>query len=789
MSIAYVFPGQGSQAKGMGKELFHVFAAEVTLAETILGYNLRALCLEDSEGRLHQTQYTQPALYVVNAMHYWQHLRDHGQPQYLAGHSLGEYNALLAAGVFDFEAGLRLVQQRGELMSQARGGGMAAVVGLAQDQVRSLLEQHGATDVDFANFNAPSQSVLSGPIETLEKLVAPIEEAGARRCLVLKVSAAFHSRYMQGSAAAFKTFLSDFTFNPPKIPVIANVTARPHSAEDIAKLLADQICSSVQWCDSMRYLMAKGVDEVKELGPGRVLANLFKKIRKEATPLDLDEPSASQEAPARDLQEPSVTRDSQVAPSTASSSSLITPESLGNRSFCQDFGVRYAYVQGSMYKGIASPEMVIRMGKAGLLGFYGTGGLSLPVIESGLQKIQAELGRDGAYGLNLLNNLANPELENETVSLYLKYGVRNVEAAAFMLVSEGLVHFRYKGAYRDDQGRPCVRNRVIAKVSRPEVASAFMSPAPAKLTARLVESGKLTAEEAELAAHIPVSHHICVEADSGGHTDMGVAYTLMPAMLSLRDRLQAQHAYAKPIQIGAAGGIGSPESAAAAFMLGAEFILTGSINQCTPQAGTSDLVKDMLQAINVQDTDYAPAGDMFEMGAKVQVVRRGVFFPARAKKLYDLYRQFSSLEAIDEPTKKTIEEKYFQRSFDEVWQETQAYYQKNRPKELEKAARNPKHKMALIFKWYFVLSNRLALAGDQTRKVDFQIHCGPALGAFNQWVKDTDLEAWQNRDVDVIAERLMQATAKVLNKRIAQMTANVAPPTTPQMHTTMATAH
>jgi trans-AT polyketide synthase/acyltransferase/oxidoreductase domain-containing protein len=749
----------------MGKERFDVFAKEVALAESILGYNLQTLCLEDPEGLLHQTQFTQPALYVVNALHYWQHLRDHGQPQYLAGHSLGEYNALHAAGVFDFETGLRLVQQRGKLMSMDRGGGMAAVVGLDLDKLRNVLEDKNAVDVDFANFNAPSQAVLSGPIETLEKLVEPIEAAGARRCLVLKVSAAFHSRYMQESAIAFKTFLSSFTFKPPQIPVIANVTARPYPADEMITLLADQICSSVQWCDSMRYLIAKGVDDVVELGPGRVLTNLYKKIRKEAAPLDLDEPQASPDPPP--------------APSVASPPGLITPESLGNRSFCEDFGVRYAYVQGSMYKGIASPEMVIRMGKAGLLGFFGTGGLSLTAIESGLQSIQAALGRDGAYGLNLLNNLANPKLENETVALYLKYGVRNVEAAAFMLVSEGLVHFRYKGAYRDAMGRPCVRNRVIAKVSRPEVANAFMSPAPAKILTRLVESGKLTADEAELATQIPVSHHICVEADSGGHTDMGVAYTLMPAMLSLRDRIQAQHGYAKPIQIGAAGGIGSPESAAAAFMLGAEFILTGSINQCTPQAGTSDLVKDMLQVINVQDTDYAPAGDMFEMGAKVQVVRRGVFFPARAKKLYDLYRQVSSLEAIDGPTKKTIEEKYFKRSFEDVWQETQTYYQQNRPKELEKAERNPKHKMALIFKWYFVLSNRLALAGDQTRKVDFQIHCGPALGAFNQWVKDTDLEAWQNRDVDVIAERLMQATAETLNRRLAQMTASVIPTATP----------
>src|SRR5262249_24592935 len=156
---------------------------------------------------------------------------------------------------------------------------------------------------------------------------------------------------------------------------------------------------------------------------------------------------------------------------------------------------------------------------------------------------------------------------------------------------------------------------------------------------------------------------ICVEADSGGHTDGGVAYALMPAMIRLRDEMMAKYHYDKPIRVGAAGGIGTPESAAAAFIMGADFILTGSINQCSVEAGTSDAVKDILQGLNVQDKSYAPAGDMFELGAKVQVVRKGLFFPARANKLYDLYQRFNSIDEIDEKTQQQIQEKYFQRSF------------------------------------------------------------------------------------------------------------------------------
>lgn len=189
--------------------------------------------------------------------------------------------------------------------------------------------------------------------------------------------------------------------------------------------------------------------------------------------------------------------------------------------------------------------------------------------------------------------------------------------------------------------------------------------------------------------------------------------------------------------------------------------MTGSINQCTVEAGTSDEVKDLLQQMNVQDTEYAPAGDMFEMGARVQVLKKGLFFPARSNKLYDLYRQYNSIDEIDDKTKAQIQEKYFKRSFESVYETVRTRY----PQVVEKAERNPKYKMALIFRWYFSYSTRLALQGDQENKVDYQIHCGPALGAFNQWVKGTKLEDWRNRHVDEIAEKLMTETAALLNRR------------------------
>ncbi|MCP4289719.1 MAG: PfaD family polyunsaturated fatty acid/polyketide biosynthesis protein [Gammaproteobacteria bacterium] len=460
------------------------------------------------------------------------------------------------------------------------------------------------------------------------------------------------------------------------------------------------------------------------------------------------------------------------SPPTNGHQPQITAESLGNAAFKADYGLKYAYIAGAMYQGIASKELVVAMGQAGLIGYLGTGGMKLDEIESDLRHIQAALDEGQPYGMNLLANLIQPEIEEQTVDLYLRYSVRYIEAAAYMQMTPSLVHYRLKGIHRADDGTITVPNYVLAKVSRPEVATLFMQPAPQRIVDKLVAAGHITSEEAELSRLIPMSEDICVEADSAGHTDQGVAYALMPAMLSLRDEMMTRHNYTKPIRVGAAGGIGTPEAAAAAFMLGAEFILTGSINQCTVEAGTSEVVKDMLQGINVQDTTYAPAGDMFELGAKVQVLRRGVFFPARANKLYTLYQQHNSLDELDPKTRRQIQEKYFKRSFDEVWNETKAYYAKTMPAEIEKAERNPKQKMALVFRWYFIHSSRLAMEGSEEQRVDYQVHCGPALGAFNQWVKGTELEAWRNRHVAEIGKKLMQETAALLNRRFAVLSGN-----------------
>jgi trans-AT polyketide synthase/acyltransferase/oxidoreductase domain-containing protein len=447
---------------------------------------------------------------------------------------------------------------------------------------------------------------------------------------------------------------------------------------------------------------------------------------------------------------------------TQKTSLPITAYSLGDAEMKMEYQLKYPYMGGSMYKGISSEAMVVKMGKAGMMGFFGTGGLELNRIEQAIQHIQNELNNGQAYGMNLLYDPADTGKEDKIVELYLKYGVKTIEASAYMNITPSLIKYRAWGLKRDPAGQVYINNKIIAKVSRPEVAEAFMSPAPDSIVEKMVQEKKIGQKEASLLKEIPMTDDLCVEADSGGHTDGGVAYTLLPAMLKLRDKMIKKYGYIKKIRVGAAGGIGTPEAVASAFVLGADFILTGSINQCTVEAATSEAVKDMLQQMNIQDTEYSPTGDMFEMGAKAQVLKKGLFFPARANKLYDLYRFHNSIDDIEEKTKREIQQRYFKRSFQEIYEEAKSFYPVS---EIEKAEKNPKQKMAMIFKWYFGNATRLALSGSNESKVDYQIACGPALGAFNQWVKGTSLENWRSRHVDEIGEKLMKESAEILNQR------------------------
>ena len=285
--VTYVFPGQGSQQKGMGAGLFDEFSDLISRADHILDYSVKALCLSDSCQNLGQTKYTQPAVYTVNALCYLKKNKiTNRNPDYFAGHSLGEYNALFAAGAFDFETGVKLVKKRGELMSQSLGGGMAAVIGLDEKRVADILKQPSMSNLTIANYNTASQVVIAGPITEIEHMRLLFEEAGALY-IPLNVSGAFHTCYMSEAKRQFEEFLDSITFSEITIPVISNVYARPYRQSDIRKNLAEHFTYPVKWTESIRYLMSQGEMAFEEIGPGNVLTKLIKKIQTETIPLNV----------------------------------------------------------------------------------------------------------------------------------------------------------------------------------------------------------------------------------------------------------------------------------------------------------------------------------------------------------------------------------------------------------------------------------------------------------------------------------------------------------------------
>ena len=276
----YMFPGQGSQARGMGGSLFDEFPELTAKADSVLGYSIKELCLNDPQRELSNTQFTQPALYVVNALSYYKRIQDTGEtPDYLAGHSLGEFNALLAAECFDFETGLKLVKKRGELMSQATEGAMAAIVNATRDQIEALLKEKGLDNVDIANYNTPLQIVISGPVADIGAC-QEIFQFDRVMYMPLKTSGAFHSRLMIPAQQKFEAFLKKRKFSKPKIPVIANLTAQAYPNGAVVEYLSKQICSTVLWSGTIHHLMSLS-DEMAfiEIGHGDVLAKMILKIK------------------------------------------------------------------------------------------------------------------------------------------------------------------------------------------------------------------------------------------------------------------------------------------------------------------------------------------------------------------------------------------------------------------------------------------------------------------------------------------------------------------------------
>ncbi len=300
MKIAFVFPGQGSQYVGMGQDLYETYPEAKVIfdeADEILGFSLSELCFEGPKEELDDTINTQPAVFVTSlACLEVLKSRLSASPLFLAGHSLGEYTALVAAGALDFADGLKLVRERGRLMMEAgerNPGAMAAILGLEAetlDEICQMASRETSGIVQLANYNSPGQIVISGHKEALERALELAKEREARRVIPLAVSIAAHSPLMQPAAQTFAGVVAQVDFRQPRVPVVANVTAAPVTTiAEIRDELVKQLTSTVRWVESVQYMIAQGVATFVEIGPKNVLTGLIRRIDKSVRTVNVED--------------------------------------------------------------------------------------------------------------------------------------------------------------------------------------------------------------------------------------------------------------------------------------------------------------------------------------------------------------------------------------------------------------------------------------------------------------------------------------------------------------------
>ncbi|WP_051378781.1 ACP S-malonyltransferase [Derxia gummosa] len=617
-----LFPGQGSQFKGMGAELFDAYPDAVARADAILGWSLRELCLDDPRRQLNDTRYTQPALYAVSVLALRRHLDSGGPPpDRVAGHSLGEYAALHAAGVFDFETGLRLVKRRGELMSAVTGGAMCAVIGLARADIEALLAEHGI-DLDLANHNSPRQLVLAGDAEGVGRFETLVKSGAApgARCVRLRVSGAFHSRQMAPVATRFAPALAAEAFAPPRIPVIANCSALAYGADDIAANLARQLHAPVRWVESVEALLAAGETAFIEIGPGEVLTRLVADIRADWLARGGVAGAAAKAEPAPAASTVASSEATPLAPPAAEAAEAIAEAvTPAPGPFEQAWRCASPIVAGGLGGDVAPSRMLAGLVGAGCLAFAGSDGVEPALLAVRLRAARELAGPDapGRLGLNLVCDGSAPEREAALWRIAADLGIDAVELGGAPEPSPELLAFRAAAPGR---------HQVLVKLRDVASARAFLAPPSAALvaaaaglpttanaagTAATAATAATPAPPAGLAAlaTLPLADAICLDCSDWRTAPADRADRSFAALVALRDAAVA--AGLPRLPLGLAGGIATPADIAAARALGADFVLVGSALQWTADAGLPAPLRARLAAADaafVARPDPQPPG-------------------------------------------------------------------------------------------------------------------------------------------------------------------------------------
>lgn len=718
--ITYLFPGQGAQYKGMGKELFSEFPEIVTIADSILNYSIEELCLNDEFGQLDNTEYTQPALYVVNCLYYLRMIKEtEKRPDYIIGNSLGEYNALYAAGCISFEEGLRLVQKRGKLMGRLNGGSMAAVLGLSSKKIKDILLKENISDsVQISNYNTKYQNVISGASNIIDNILPVLIKNGANRAVKLKVSGAFHSKYMKEAQDEFASELRKVKFKEAKCKVISNLYGIPYEKKYIYNTLLQQISNPVRLFESIKYAIECGTTEFIEVGPKKTMTKIVNTIKKELNE-EVD----------------------------------YNKNHLGSNSFKEEYKVNYSYVVAGIQKGISSVAMIEELSENKILGFLGINGLSLDealdLISSAKKKIPLD-----SIGVKVSNDLLNPDYGKTVMKHIIEEDIKKIEVSGYQKPDLALVKYRLRNIKIDEKGNVIIPHKMLVHITSVKAAQSFMRPIPENILKQLLDAEEITLKEAENARNIPMCDDICIDNNKGENR-----YGWLSTLKKISKENFNKFNLKKKVRIGIGGGIGSPQTVAMAFFAGADFIVTSSINQCTVEAGTSDYVKSLLQNAVETDFTFAPEAELFEFGEKKSVLKRGSLYHIRALKLYENYCRYESIKEIPQKEVEMITKKYFKVSFDEVYNNLKDKLSREIVKLAEE---QPKYKMALIFKELLEQCFDDALKDKNENRVNYQIKSTSAIADLNNYLKDTYLMEWKNRKTADIGKKLMEDGEKYL---------------------------
>ena len=401
----------------------------------------------------------------------------------------------------------------------------------------------------------------------------------------------------------------------------------------------------------------------------------------------------------------------------------------------------------------------MRAAKAGLLSFFGAEGLPLHTIEGALRQIRQQLSNDHFFGVGMLRSQGDEDSEMRLAHLCVQYKVPALEISSFSMVSRAIVYYRVKGLKKRWDGSIECQHKIIAKVSHIHQVASYLKPPPRWIVDELLSEQLINPEQAEMSQSIGLCDDLCVIGDCGEKTTGGSVFLLYPHVYQIKKQLETSYPHVRNVHLGVGGGLGTPQAIAHVFSMGADFILTGSINQATVEAGSSAAVKELLITMGLMDTQTCSSENVFDTQGRIQVLNMHNAFPAKADFLQALWMSYESVSDMPSSLQVHLKEQYFDDLGD-----NNNEHSKSTVSNL-KGDLDPKLSMAKLFESYFERAqNHVILANDSLdNATDYLIHTGPALGAFNEWVKGTPLESWKNRHVDVVAIHLLESAQQVLN--------------------------